>query len=396
VSAVYYDPFDPGIDADPFDVYHRLRDEAPLYFNEKFGFYAISRYDDIKAALADWEHFSNIDALALEQPPLPPSIITMDPPDHDRQRKLVSRTFTPRRVAGLESFIRQLVRQYLAELPLDGTGDFVEDFSSKLPVAVICELLGVPSEDREQWRLWTKGMADMFVLGDDGVPEIKPNVIESAMAVAMYIDEMVEDREKNPSDDLVSALTAARLEGGDEFIKHEELVGLIAILLLAGNDTTNILLGNLMHALARFPDQRRRLFDAPGLIPAAVEETMRYDNSIHALVRTLPGPVTLLGQDLDPAHKVLLLLGSGNRDERRFRDPDVFDMGREGGESHLGFGHGLHFCVGSALARLETRVVLEELLDRVSDLEVDADRCMRVHISNFHGFEHMPFTAKIR
>lgn len=395
MSDLYYDPFDTDIDDDPFDVYRRLREEAPLYHNEKFSFYALSRYDDIKVALVDTTHFSNVDALALEQPPVPPSIITMDPPAHDIQRRLVSRTFTPRRVAGLEDAIREMVREYLAGLPLDGSGDFVEDFSSKLPVAVICELLGVPAGDREQWRQWTKGMADMFAVDEEGMPQVKDSVFESALALAGYLDEMVRGRAERPTDDLVSALVEAQREGGDDVITHDELVGLLAILLLAGNDTTNVLLGNMMHALAAFGDQRRRLFGDPSLIPAAIEETMRYDNSIHALVRTLPGPATLRGEELDPSNKLLLLLGAGNRDDRRFENPDTFDLDRDA-EGHLGFGHGIHFCVGAALARLETRVVLEELLGRVADLEVDVDACERVRISSFHGFEHMPFVAQVR
>jgi hypothetical protein len=395
MSDLYYDPFDADIDDDPFDLYRRLRDEAPVYFNEKYDFYAISRHDDIKAALVDWQHFSNVDALALEQPPMPPSIITMDPPAHDIQRKLVSRTFTPRRVAGLEDFLRRMVNQYLDDLPLDGTGDFVEDFSPKPPVAVICELLGVPAADREQWRLWTQGMADMFEVGEDGMPEIKPNVFESALALAAYLEEMVKERVERPADDLVGALVQARQEGGDEVITNEELVGLIAILLLAGNDTTNILLGNMMHALTKFPDQRRRLFGDPSLIPAAVEETMRYDNSIHALVRTVPATASFLGHEIDPSKKLVLLLGSGNRDERKYDDPDVFDLDRES-DGHLGFGHGIHFCVGAALARLETRVVLEELLGRVADIDLDLANSERVRISNFHGFRRLPFSATLR
>ena len=403
VSAVYYDPYDFEIDDDPFEVYRRLRDEEPLYLNDKLGFYALSRYSDIKAALADWGHLSSVNALSLEQPPLPPSIITMDPPAHERQRRLVSRTFTPRRVAGLEDSIRQLVQEHLDDLALDGTGDFVEDFSSRLPVAVICELLGVPRGDREQWRLWTKGMADMFVIGENGAPvigengapEINAGVFEAALSLGAYIEEMVKDRARNPTDDLVSALTLAREDGGDDVITQDELVGLIAILLLAGNDTTNVLLGNLVHAMTRFPNQRRRLFGDPGMIPSAIEETMRFDNSIHALVRTLPGPVTIHGQELDPSKKVVLLLGSGNRDERNFSNPDAYDIGRNDA-AHLGFGHGIHFCVGAALARLETRVVLEELLQRVEDFEADLDSSVRIRISAFRGFEHMRFAATAR
>jgi cytochrome P450 len=391
VSDLYYDPFDFEIDDDPFPVYRRLREEAPVYRNEKFGFYALSRFADVKEALADASHFSSVDALTLEEIPVPPSIITMDAPVHTRQRSLVSRVFTPRRVAGLEDSVRAITRRFLDDLGTDG--DLVEDFTSRLPVAVICQLLGIPEADHEQMRTWTKALANSLELGEDGAPKQDPAIFEAAIGLAAYFEEMVAERRQRPTDDLVSALAHAQ-ENGEQF-SHDELLGFLSILLLAGNDTTNLLLGNMAYWMTRFPDQRRLLLDDADLAPSAIEETMRFDNSIHVLVRTLPEPVTLHGVDIDPSHKMVLILGSGNRDDRQFADPDRYDITRHP-EPHLGLGHGVHFCVGAALARLEVRVALEEMVTQLADFEVDIDEGVRARVSSFRGFASMPFRATAR
>lgn len=391
MSDVYYDPFDFDIDDDPFPVYRRLRDEAPLYFNDKLGFYALSRYDDVKAALTDWAHLSSVGALTLEDNPIPPSLITMDPPAHEHQRSLVSRVFTGRRVTALEGAVRDLCRTYLDRL-LD-CGDLVQDFSSRLPVAVICQLLGVPASDHEQMRAWTITLTDALVTGDDGTPQELAARMEAAMALAGYFDALVTERRERPADDLVTAL--AQEQAASAQFSHHELLGFLSILLLAGNDTTNLLLGNIAYWLTRHPEERRRLLADPSLVPGAIEETMRFDNSIHLVARSLPAPVVVRGEELEPGRKVALVLGAANRDERAFDDPDRYDI-RRPPTAHLALGHGIHFCVGAALARLEVKIALEEILARVEDFEVDVDRAVRARLSSFHGFRNLPVALTAR
>jgi cytochrome P450 len=391
MDELYYDPYDFAIDDDPFPVYRRLRDEAPVYLNEKHSFYALSRYDDVRAAMRDWSQFSSVNALSLDDNPLPPSIITMDPPAHQRQRSLVRAVFTARRVAELEEAIRDFARKFL-----DGVGsqaDIVQDFTVKLPVTVICQLLGVPAEDVDQMWQWTDVLTDQLVIGADGTPEQQARIFQAAGELAQYFMGMVEDRRKNPTGDLVSALTHAQA-GGDHF-SHEELLGFLAILLVAGNDTTNLLMGNMSYWLTRFPDQKADLLQDPSLVPAAIEETLRFDSSIHLLVRTLPSPVSVRGQVLDPSRKVALLLGSANRDERHFENPDIYDIRRKS-NSHVGFGHGVHQCVGAALARLEVKVAFEEFISRAADFEVDVDNAVRVRVAEFRGFRNLPVALKLR
>jgi cytochrome P450 len=392
MTDIYYDPYDFAIDDDPFPYYQRLRDEAPVYLNEKYGFYVLSRYEDVRIALRDWSDFSSVNGLTLDNNPLPPSIITMDPPAHLRQRSLVRAVFTGRRVAELEDAIRAFTRTFLDEVPSAGA-DFVDDFTVKLPVTVICQLLGVPASDVKQMWEWTDVLTDQLEVGADGTPEQQTRVFQAAIELAQYFTEMVEDRRKNPTGDLISALTQA--QGDGDQLTHEELLGFLVILLIAGNDTTNLLMGNMAVCLTEHPDQRQLLLADSTLVPSAIEETLRYDSSIHVLARTLPKAVTVQGHELDPSRKVALLLAAANRDERRFPDPDTYNI-RRTPNSHIGFGHGVHQCVGAALARLEIRVAFEEFLARVADFEVDAQRGTRARQANFRGYRNLPVTLKMR
>jgi len=391
---VEFDPYAYEVHEDPYPVYRRLRAEAPAYRNEALGFWALSRHADVLAAFREWTLFSNRNGVSLdldafhENAEATMSFLAMDPPRHDRLRALVSRGFTPRRVSALEPHIRALASRYL-DAAVEARGcDFIRDFAGKLPMDVVSEMLGVPEADRAALRGW----ADLVVHREEGVQGLPPRAAESALRMLHYFTEMLAQRRLEAGrgggrDDLTAALIAAEIDG--DRLSDREIIGFLFLMVVAGNETTTKLLGNALYWLWRNPRERDRLRADPALVPRWVEETLRYDNSTQALARVVARDVELHGEKLRAGERVVLLVGSANRDERVFEEPDRYDLLRDTSAS-LAFGQGVHFCLGASLARLEGRVALEELWKRVPDYEIDPAGIARVHSVNVRGFAALP------
>jgi cytochrome P450 len=390
---IYYDPYDYDIDADPHPVWRRMRDEAPVYYNARYDFYALSRFQDVLDAHLDPLTFSSARTTVLEMmdsgwPGNEPPMIFMDPPEHTRFRKLVSRSFTPRRISSLEARIRELAAGFLDPYVGSGGFDYVADFGALLPVMVITALLGAPREDEDQLREW----ADATLHREPG--ETGPSeAARAAMSeVNAYWQRHIDARRAEPRDDIMSELIAAELEVGDGTVRHltdDELHAFYGLLSAAGNETVARFLGWAVTALATFPDQRRRLVDDPSISANAVEEILRYEAPSPIQGRWVTRDVELHGQVIPAGSKVALLTGSANRDDREFHDPDRLDLTRPIGR-HVAFGYGVHFCLGAALARLEARVALEETVKRFPTWEVDWDGTEMVHTSTVRGYAKVP------
>jgi cytochrome P450 len=384
-----FDPYAYETHEDPYPIYADLRAHAPVYRNERLGFTALSRHADVLAAFSDVARFSNALGVSLDPAATHPaaratmSFLAMDPPRHTRMRGLVSRAFTPRRIADLEPRVRELTRQHLARVVGDGRCDFVRDFAARLPMDVISEMLGVPEADRDRLR----ELADAVVHREDGMYDIPQAGMAAAAELLGYFTEVVTERRREPREDLSAALLSAEIDG--DRLDDAEVVGFLFLMIIAGNETTAKLLGNALYWLWRNPDQRRAVEADPKLIPRWVEETLRYDGSTQALARTLTCDVELHGERLKAGDRVVLLVGSGNRDERVFPAADRFDVRRDTSDM-LSFGHGLHFCLGAALARLESRVALVEVQARLRGWEIDPAGLKRIHSVNVRGFSSMP------
>lgn len=389
MSALHFDPYAYEVHEDPFPIYARLRAEAPAYWNESLRFWALSRHADVLAGFKDWQRFSSrfgvsIDAGTFhENASATMSFLAMDPPRHDRLRALVSKGFTPRRVAELEPRIRAIAIEYLDTLADRDDCDFIRDFAGKLPMDVISEMLGVPPADRAMLRGW----ADDMVHREEGVQEMPKAAIEGGLRSLHYFSEMLKEVRKNPGTDLTSALVTAEIDG--DRLSDREIIGFLILMVVAGNETTTKLLGNALYWLWRHPDQRDLLRRDPTLVPRWIEETLRYDNSTQSLARVMAADVEVHGKKLREGDKVVLLLGSGNRDQRVFPNADRYDLLRDTTAS-LSFGQGIHFCLGASLARLEGRVALEEVWKRIPNYQIDPAGLVRVHSVNVRGFSSMP------
>jgi cytochrome P450 len=390
MSAIHYDPSDYLIDADPYPLYRRMRDEAPIYHNQKMGFWVLSRFADVWDATMDFETYSSAKGTTLEEQPQGfPLMLWMDPPGHQRLRNLVSKAFTPRRIQEMGGIIRDLAAEFLD--PFVGTGqmDAINDFTGKLPMNVISTLLGIPREDREMVRL----ISNRIMHREQGSVEHTEDSMAAAMELLGYFGECVEARKKNPTSDMMSALVQADIpdpDGGASKLTDEEILGFCILLAIAGNETVTKLLGNGIYWLWKHPDQRALLAKNTGLIPGAVEELLRYDPPSHYQGRVTMKDVEWYGQKVPEGARVLLLTGSTGRDEREFPEhPERFDIHRRV-ERHLGFGHSRHICLGANLARLESKIAIEELLARFPRYEVDIERAERVHSSNVRGYAKLP------
>jgi cytochrome P450 len=383
-----FNPYAYELHEDPYPTYRALRDHAPVYRNEALGFWALSRHADVGAAFKDTAAFSNAEGVALErssqaQASATASFLAMDPPRHDQMRGLVSRGFTPRRVADLEERVRVLTAGYVDGFVRTGRCDLIQDLAGKLPMAVVSELLGIPETDRDRLRT----LADTVVHREDGNPGIPSAAIQASQQMMLYFRDLVVDRTRAPGSDLVSALIDSELDGVR--LSVPEVLAFLFLMVIAGNETTTKLIGNAVYWLWRNPGERERVRRDPRLINNWVEETLRFDGSTQMLARTVAREVELHGQRLPVGDRLLLLVGAANRDERVFAEPDRFDILRDTGQ-HLAFGKGAHFCLGASLARLETRVALEAVQARLPDFELDAAGLVRVHSPNVRGFAAMP------
>jgi cytochrome P450 len=389
-SRVYYDPYDAAISADPFPTFQRLRDEAPVYFNERFDVWALSRHADIERALRDWETFSNSrsDILEIIQGgfDLPSGVVMFeDPPVHTMHRGLMARVFTPKRMNDLEDQVRAYCRGCLDPLVGASGFDFVEDLGRQMPMKVIGMLLGIPETDQTAVRK----KADADLRTESGKPmAVQQDAIANGAMFAEYIDW----RAQHPSDDLMTVLLTAEFEDEDgerRTLTRDEVLSYTQVIAGAGNETTGRLIGWLGRLLGDHPDQRHALLDDPALIPNAVEETLRFQPTGLHLARYVLRDVELHGTTIPAGSAVLLLVGSANRDPRRWTDPDAFDVRRDMSQ-HLTFGYGLHFCLGASLARLEGRVALDEVLRRFPDWEVDDPNVSISSTSTVRGFDRLP------
>jgi len=386
-----YDPYAYEMHEDPYPTYAALRAEAPLYRNERLGFWALSRHVDVMAGFRDIAKFSNRNGVSLDPASSHPrahammSFLALDPPRHTRMRALVSRGFTPRRIAELEPRIREIANGHIDRFVASGRCDFIKDFAGKFPMDVISEMLGVPEADRDQLRAW----ADTVVHREEGMTDVPPAGMEAAMHMLGYFGQLVADHRAHSRDDLTAALLAAEIDG--DRLDDVEILGFLFLMIIAGNETTTKLLGNAVYWLWRNPDQRRLVAQDPTLIPRWIEETLRYDGSTQALARTVVGDLELHGRTMRDGDRVVLLVGSANRDERVFAEADHYDILRDT-TAMLSFGQGTHFCLGAALARLEARVALEEVQRRFPDYAIDAAGMARVHSVNVRGFAALPIT----
>jgi len=392
---LYYDPYDFEIDADPYPVWKRLRDEAPLYFNEKYEFYALSRYEDVERCFVDWETYSSARGSVLEiikaDIEMPPGMfIFEDPPDHDLHRGLMSRVFTPRRLAAIEPKVRAFAARTLDPLVGQGGFDLIAELGTEIPMRTIGMLLGIPEEDQAAIRAHIdEGLRiEEGVMPEAGITTQRDTASDD---YAAYIDW----RAEHPSDDLTTELLTAEFtdeQGNRRTLSREELLGYIGLLSGAGNETTTRLIGWAGKLLAEHPDQRRAMADHPELIPNAIEEILRYEPPSPVQARYVTRDAEHQGTNVPAGSVMVLLNASANRDERQFEDPDRLDIERKV-KRHFSFGYGLHFCLGAHLARLEARVALEELLARFPEWEVDYDNAIQARTSTVRGWEKLPIVT---
>jgi cytochrome P450 len=394
-TPVHYSPYDYEIHEDPYPTYARLRAEAPLYRNDEFDFWALSRHADVLAAFRDPAHLSNRNGVSLDPAAYGPhahksmSFLAMDPPRHTRMRSLVSKAFTPRRVAELEPDIRALAVRYLDAAVGAGSFDMVGDVAGKLPMDVISQMIGVPEADRAEVRR----LADLLVHRDEGVFDVPREGMEAALVLAGYFSDMVVERRRARRDDLTSGLLDVEVDG--DRLSDDEIIAFLFLIVVAGNETTTKLLANAWYWAWRFPDQKAKALADAGRAPQWVEETLRYDTSSQMLLRVTTGELQLLDTVIGDGERVLLLVGSANRDPDVFEDPDRYDLDRDT-NGLISFGGGRHFCLGAPLARLEARIMLEELVARVADYDIDASGARRVHSINVRGFASLPTTVTPR
>jgi cytochrome P450 len=394
-TAVEFDPFSDEYFNDPTEMYRRLRDEAPVFHSERYGFYALSRFDDVVSAHRDWRGFSSghgVDLSTLSQDPELirsfRSMIMMDPPEHDRFRELVSRVFTPRAVTALEPMIREAIGETLA--PLEGAThlDVVADFSALFPVEIISRMLGVPEGERQQIRHWL----DLSLHREPGQMDPTPEGSQAGIEMGTYFYGLVGQKRANPADDMLTRLTQVTVDRGDGVearLDDVEIAGFATLLGGAGAETVTKLVGNAAVLFARHPDQWAKVLDDAGTIPRAVEEILRYLPPSQYQGRFSVEDRSFEGGEIPAGFPVLLITGAATRDPRAFEQPDDFDIEREPSVA-IGLGHGVHSCLGAALARMESRIAIEEFARRWPRWEIDDDGLRRVHMSNVAGYSNVP------
>lgn len=380
----YYSPYNFDIQDNPYPAYERLREEAPVFRNDKDDFYALSRHADIQEVLRDSARFSSKNGLRLEPAFWGPqaesffSFVAMDPPKHTRMRGLVASAFTQKRVLALEPRLREIARGYILPMVESGSFDMMGDFANKFPTDVISELVGVPEQDRDMVR----DLGSAIMHHEDEVTDLSQEDIAKIGQLAGYYGQLMGERAQAPQDDLLSGLLVAA-DGGDR-LTPEEIIGVLILLIGAGIETTMLTLGNAWHAAWANPSQKEKALG--GRIEDWISETIRYDPPLQAMARSTTEPVELHGVELPAEARMLLISASGNRDPRAFDNPDVFDLDRDTGPS-LSFGGGRHHCLGANLGRLETRIALEELTAIVADYEIGETK--RIHSPSNRGFKSL-------
>jgi cytochrome P450 len=387
MQRVTLDPYDHKFHADPYPYYRAAREHDPVYFYEPGGFWLLTKWEDVNRAFRDYKTFINTGAVALEKDAnekLPyPMFIGTDPPEHTRQRGALASLMMPGALAKLEGFVRERTRALLGPHLATGRCDFIADLGCYLPMDVISALIDIPAPDRDRVR----GFADDLMARADQQTDLAERNVAGYMNLAEYFEAHTARHASGEHvDDLLGALLRAQQQGS---MSHAEVVGNLILLAIAGNETTTKLIGNMAYRLWQHPEQRRWLIEDPTLIPKAVEETLRFDGSSQIIVRRMAHDLTLRGKHLKQGDRVGLCIISANRDAEKFPDPERFDI-RRGSRDHMAFGFGVHACLGAALARLETRVVFEEILSSMPDYEIQESGLRRVHNPNVRGFTHLP------
>jgi cytochrome P450 len=390
-----FDPFSDEYFNGAYDLFRRMRDESPVYFNEKYGFWALFRYEDVCAAHKDWQTFSSahgVDLSTLNTDPavikMYRSIIMMDPPEHDRFRALVSRVFTPRAVGALEPMVREVIVQFLEPFDDADSFDAVADFSGPFPVEVISRMLGVPEAERQQIRHWL----DVGLHREPGQMEPTPEGIQAQMESGIYWMELTESKRQNPTDDMISRLTQVEVDRGDgemTRLDNQEIAGFASLLGGAGAETVTKLVGNAVYLFHKNPGEYKKLLDDPTKASTAAEEILRYYPPSQYQGRFSVRESTWSGVTVPAGFPTILITGSATRDERFYDEPDVFNIDRKPTLA-LGLGYGIHSCLGAALARMESRIAIEELAKRWPNFEVDESRLARVQMSNVAGYSNVP------
>jgi cytochrome P450 len=387
VNSPRYDPYDVELNLDPYPTWRRLREETPLYYNEEHDFYALSRYDDVHAGIKNWQTYQSSRGGILELIKagieMPPGILIFeDPPSHDINRALLSRVFTPRRMNALEGKVREFCAHSLDPLVGAGPFDIIAELGAQMPMRTISMLLGIPEEDQEAVR-------DQVDASLRTKPGEKMEVGDSLDLNTELFEEYIDWRKEHPSDDLMTELLTTEFEDADgvtRTLTREEVVTYTMVVAGAGNETTNRLIGWAAKTLAEHPDQRRELVEDRSLVNGAVEELLRFEPPGPNIARYVAEDVELYDQTVPEGSVMMFLLGSANRDDRQFPDGDRFDIHRNPA-GHLSFGFGIHFCLGAALARLEGRVALDEILARFPEWDVDLESATLASTSTVRGWE---------
>jgi cytochrome P450 len=389
---VYYDPWDVELNADPYPMFRRIRENAPLYYNEEHNFYALSRFDDVNRALVDHQTFSSARGVVLEiikaGIKIPPGLLIFeDPPVHDIHRSLLSRAFTPRKINALEPMIREFTRRCLDQLVGVDRLDFVQDLGAIMPMRVVGMLFGIPED--YQRRVQEDGVK--FVRTKRG-GRMTDNT-DAKLADGEVFADFIDWRTNHPADDLTTELLNAEFE--DEYgvtrkLHRDELLMFMKVVAVAGSETTTRLIGWSGKLLSEHPDQRRQLVDDRSLLPGAIEELLRFEPPALQAARYVTRDIEFHGETVPKGSAILTLIGAANRDERRFGDnAETFDVTRVP-RQHLTFGVGAHYCLGNALARIEGRIALDEIMNRFPDWEVDLDTAVFSSSSAVRGWDSMP------
>ncbi|MDG5772814.1 cytochrome P450 [Mycolicibacterium fortuitum] len=392
-AQVIFDPFSEEFFNNPFDMYRRMRQDAPLYYNEDSDFYALTRHEDVAAALKDHEAFSSSRGcdLAMVQGDEPPqkSIIFMDPPDHRHLRSLLNKAFTPRMIQSQRDTVVEQIDHFLGLIDSDEF-DVVQDFSGPFPVEVITRMAGVDPEYRQQVRHWI----DTSLSREPGQIGYSEAGMQANIDTGIYYYGLVQKRRENPQDDMISKLIAAEIPGENGEMRRLddiEITGFATLLGGAGAETVTKLVGTAMVLFARNPEQWQKLLDDRGKIPAAVEELLRYEGPVQYNVRYTLKEAHVPSGTIPAGKAVFLISAAANRDPDAFTDADTFDIERDRTEAqNLGLGYGIHSCLGAALARMESAIALEKLLDFMPRYEVKWDQLQRVHMQNVAGYSHVP------